>query len=215
MEGHRSLNVRNVERNIMDSGHGTTHHPTETHRKEDGKVTEKETAREPRKVESSKEEKAETKGQEKVKERRDNVSTKSQNHQKSSGQVDLGNNGQNNLGMLKQTLRVGGTKIDTQQNRILRPQRQPRNFNMRLSVIRDTRIWFLSNTSNLFSMTDWILHSEPSHLVLIPLHAKLLFLPITLQHVDIWSTKLPFLDVCTALQAETNCMTKERGSCVP
>ena len=46
-------------KNIMDSvGHGATHHPTETHRKEDGKVTEKETAREPRKVESSKEEKA-------------------------------------------------------------------------------------------------------------------------------------------------------------
>ena len=48
-------------KNIMDSvGHGATHHPTKTHRKEDGKVTEKETAREPRKVESSKEEKAET-----------------------------------------------------------------------------------------------------------------------------------------------------------
>ena len=37
MEGHRSLNVRNVERNIVDSvGHGATHHPTKTHRKEDG-----------------------------------------------------------------------------------------------------------------------------------------------------------------------------------
>ena len=84
LEGQRSLNVRNVERNIMDSvGHGAKHHPTQTHRKEDGKVTEKETAREPRKVESSKEEK--------VKETKDNVSTKSQNHQKSSGQVDLGN----------------------------------------------------------------------------------------------------------------------------
>ena len=99
LEEQRSLNVRNVERNIMDSvGHGAAHHPTKTHRKEDGKATEKETAREP---ESSKEEKAETKGKEKVKERKDNASTKSQNHQKSSGQVDLGNNGQNNLGMLK------------------------------------------------------------------------------------------------------------------
>ena len=39
---------------------------TKTHRREDGKVTEKETAREARKVESSKEEKAETKGKEKV-----------------------------------------------------------------------------------------------------------------------------------------------------
>ena len=54
MEEQRSLNVRIVERNIMDSvGHGATHHPTKTHRKENGKVTEKETAREPRKVESS------------------------------------------------------------------------------------------------------------------------------------------------------------------
>ena len=92
----------------MDSvGHGATHHPIKTHRKEDGKVTEKETARE-RKVESSKEEKAEINGKEKEKERKDNVSTKSQNHQKNSGQVDLGNKEQNNLGMLKQTLRIDG-----------------------------------------------------------------------------------------------------------
>ena len=74
MEGQRSLNVRNVERNIMDSvGHGATYHSTKTPRKEDEKVTEKETAREPRKVESSQVEKAETKGKEKVKERKDNV----------------------------------------------------------------------------------------------------------------------------------------------
>ena len=104
----------NVERNIMDSvGHGAAHHPTKTHRKEDGRG----------------EEKAETKGKEKVKERKGNVSTKSQNHQKSSGQVDLGNYGQNNLGMLKQTL-----------------QRQLSNFNMRLSVICDSRMWVLPNT---------------------------------------------------------------------
>ena len=82
MEGLRNLNVHNVERNIMDSvGQGATHHPTEIHRKEDGKETEKETSREPRKVESSKEEKAETMGKEKVEERKDKVSTKSQNHQ--------------------------------------------------------------------------------------------------------------------------------------
>ena len=64
LEEQRSLNVRSVKRNIMDSvGHGAAHHPTKTHRKEDGKATEKETAREP---ESSKEEKAETKGKEKL-----------------------------------------------------------------------------------------------------------------------------------------------------
>ena len=107
MEAKRSLDVRNVERDITDSvGRRATHHPIKTHRKEDGKATEKETAKEPRKVESSKEEKAETKGKEKER------STKSQNHQKNSGQVDLGNSGQSNVGMLKQTLRVGGTMID-------------------------------------------------------------------------------------------------------
>ena len=30
-----------------------------------------------------------------------------------------------------------------------------------------------------------------------------------------WSTKIYYLDVRTALQAETKCMTKERGSCAP
>ena len=216
MEGQRNLNVHNVERNIMDSvGQGVTHHPIKIHRKEDGKETEKETAREPRKVESSKVEKAETMGKEKVKERRDNVSTKSQNHQRNSGQVDLGNNGLNNLGAQKLTLRVGVTMIGTLQIRILRLQQQPKNFSVRLSVICDSRIWVMSNTSNLFNMTDWILHSELSHLVLIPQHAKLLFLLITLQHVGIWSTKIHYWDVRTALQAETKCMTKESGSCAP
>ena len=196
----------------MDSvGYGATHHPTQIHRKEDGKETE----RESRKVESSKEEKTETMGKEKVEERKENVSMKSQNHQKNSGQVDLGNNGQNSLGTHKPTLRVGGTMIGAQQNRILRPQQQLKNSNMRLSEICDSRIWVLSKTSNLFNMNDWILHSELSHLVLIPQHAKLLFLPITLQHVGIWSTKTHFMDVRTALHAETKCMIKERGSCAP
>ena len=40
MEEQRSLNVHNVERNIMDSvGYGATHHHTKIHRKEDGKET--------------------------------------------------------------------------------------------------------------------------------------------------------------------------------
>ena len=217
MEGQRSLNARIVERDFMDSvGHGATPLPIKTHRKEDGKVTEKETVREPRKGENCQSRKRRTPSQkEKVQERKDNVSTKSQNHHKSSGQVDLGNNGQNDFGMLRQTLRVGGTTIGTQQIRILRPQRQLRNFNMRLTVIFDSRIWVLSDTLNLFNMTDWIFHSELSRLVWILLHVKLLFLPITLQHVDNWSTKTPYLDVRTAPQAETKCMTKEKGSCAP
>ena len=189
MEEQRSLNVHNVERNTMDSvGYGATHNLTKIHRKEDGKETEKETAREPRKVESSKEEKAETMVKEKVEERKDNVSTKSQNYQKNSEQVDLGNIGQNSLGTQK--------LIVTQQIRILRPQQQLKNFNMRLSAICDSRIWVLSNTSNLFNMNGWIFHSELSHLVLTPQHAKLLFLPITMRHVGIWSTKTRHLGMC-------------------
>ena len=135
-------------------------------------------------------EKAETMGKEKVKERKDNVSTKSQNHQRNSGQVDFGNNGLNNLGAQKPTLQVGVTMIGTLQIRILRLQQQPKNFSVRLSVICDCRIWVMSNTSSLFNANDLILHSELSHLVLIPQHAKLFFLPITLQHVGTWSTKI-------------------------
>ena len=98
--------------------------------------------------------------------------------------------------------------IGTQQIRFLRPRQQLKNFNMRLSVICDSRIWVSSNTSNLFNMTDLIFHSELSHLVLIPQHSKLLFLPTTLQHVGIWYTKIHHLDVRIALQAETKCMIK-------
>ena len=38
---------------------------------------------------------------------------------------------------------------------------------------------------------------------------------VNLQHVGIWSTKVHFLDVRTALQAETKCVAKERESCAP
>ena len=214
MEVQRNLNVHKVERNIMDSV-GVTHHAIMIHRKEDGKETEKETAREPRKVERSKVEKAESMGKEKVKERRDNISMKSQNHQKNSGQVDLGNNGLNNIGALKLTLRVGVTMVGTLQIRIVRLQQQPKNFSARLSVICDSRIWVLSNTPTLFNATDWIRHSELSHMVLTPQHAKLLLLLIILQHVGMWSTKIHYWDVRTARQAETKCMIKESGSCAP
>ena len=79
--------------------------PSTFNRKEDGKETEKDTAREPRKVESSKVEKVETMGKEKVNKRRDNV------------QVDLGNNGLNNLGAQKSTLPVGVTMIGAPETR--------------------------------------------------------------------------------------------------
>ena len=68
--------------------------------------------------------------------------------------MDLGNNGLNNLGAQKLTLRVGVTMIGTLHIQILRLQQQPKNFSVRLSVICDSRIWVMSNTSNLFNMTD-------------------------------------------------------------
>ena len=63
MEEQRSLNVHNVERNIVDSvGQGVTHHPIKIHRKEDGQVTEKETAKQPKRVAFLKEEKGGNQG---------------------------------------------------------------------------------------------------------------------------------------------------------
>ena len=196
----------------MDSvGQGATHHPIKIHKRRMEKRQKRKCGREPRKVENSKTEKAETMGKEKVNARRDNVSTKSQNHQRNSGQVDLGHNGLNNLGAQKLTLRVGVTMIGTLQIRILRLQQQPKNFSVRLFVLCGSRIWVMSNTSNLFNMTDEILHSELSHLVLIPQHAKLLFLLITMQHVGIWSTKIHYWNVRTALQKRILCTLDETG----
>ena len=192
MEGQRSLNVHNLEETSWTVLDTEVHIIPQrfTERRMERRQKRKRQGN-PERWKVQRREKAETMG----KERKDNVSTKLQT--KNSGQVDLGNNGQNNLGTQKPTLRVGGTMIGTQQIRILRPQRQLKNFTMRLSVICGSRIWVSSNTSNLFNMTDRI------HLVMIPQRAKLLFLPITLQHVGIWSTKIQYLYVRAALQAET------------
>ena len=104
-EGHRSLIARSVEKDIMDTvGHEATRHPTESHRKEDGKVVETETAREHRRVASSKAEKVEPKGEAMEEERKVNVSTNSENLQKNGGQVDLGNGGQGSPDKLKPTV---------------------------------------------------------------------------------------------------------------
>ena len=200
MEGQRSLNVHNVERNIMDSvGYGPTHHHTKIHRKEDGKETEKESAREPRKVESSKVEKAGTMEKEKVKERRDNVSTKSQNHQRNSEQVDLGNSGLNNLGTQKPTLRVGVTMFGTLQIQILRLQ-EPKNFSVRLSVI--LRLSNFGSVKHIESFQHDRL--DPSQRTII-----LLFLLITLHYVGIWSTKIHYWDVRTAQGKRILCTLDE------
>ena len=126
-------------------------------------------------------------GKEKVEKRKDNVSTKSQNHQENSGHG--------------QEVRSRFEFSDFSSSKM-------KNFNMRLSVICDSPTWVLSNTSNFFNMTDWIFTAN-YHMVLTPQHGKLLFLPITLQHVGVWSTKIHYLDVCAALQAETKCMIKE------
>ena len=126
-------------------GYGATHHPTKIQRKEDGKETEKETAGEPRNVESSKEEKAETMEKEKVEEKKETTSQR--NHRTAGRTVDKWISGtmlRTILKTQKPTLRVGGTMIGTQQIRILKPEWQLKNFNMRLSVICDSRSWVLS-----------------------------------------------------------------------
>ena len=195
-EGQRSFNVHNVERNATDSvGYGATHHPTKMHRKEDGKETEKETTREPRKAESSKGGRGVSHG--KGKTLRKERTTSQRNHRTTRGTVDmwiLGTKVRTNLGAQKPALRVGVTMIGTLQIRILRLQQQPKEFQRAsIEVICDCRIWAMSNPLKLFSMIDWILHSELSHLVSIPLHAKQLFLQTNLQHVDMWSTKIRLL----------------------
>ena len=156
MQGQRNLNVRNVERNIMDRVvYGVTHHPTKIYRKEAEK------------------------------EQLIGGSWEQWPEQSWSEETDTAR---------------GVTMIGALQIRILRLQ-QPKNFNMRLGLSKKKK-------TNLFNMTDWILHNELSHLVLLkPQHAKLWFLP-TLQQVGIWSTKIHYLDVRTALQAETKCMIK-------
>ena len=101
--------------------------------------------KEPIEEESLKEEKAETTGNEKIKERKRNVSTKSQNFQRSSGQVNLGNNCLINLGMLKPILRVGVTITGKLQIRILRLQQQPKKFSVRLSAICDSNLGYFKH----------------------------------------------------------------------
>ena len=73
-----SLNARSVEKDFMDSvGHEVTHQQQENHRKEDGKVLEKVTVKEHRRVESSKAAKEEPNGKVRERERKINVSTNS------------------------------------------------------------------------------------------------------------------------------------------
>ena len=146
-EGQISLNARSVEKDIMDNHH------TKIHKKEDGKVVEKEMAKEHRRV-----------------------ATKSQDLQRNSGQADPGNSGQINLGKLTSKVRAGEKQMTgAQQSRVLKHKQQMKNFNMLPSANCDFRILVFASHIESFQPT---LPSEPSHLALIPLHAKLLFLPI-------------------------------------
>ena len=73
----------------MDSvGHGATRHPTKIHRKEDGQVTKKGNGKGTQKGGKSKEGIGGNQGKRKGKGKIGNVSTKSQNLQKNSGQVE-------------------------------------------------------------------------------------------------------------------------------
>ena len=103
MEGQRNFNVRSVERNIVDSvGQGVARHPKKIQRKEDGTETQKETAREPRKVESS--EWKRRKPRERKRSRKAGT-TSQRNHRTSRGTGGLADrdNGPNDLGAKKLT----------------------------------------------------------------------------------------------------------------
>ena len=94
----------------------------------------------------------ETKGKAKVKERKDNVSTKSQNFPKNSGQADPANSGQINPGKLTPTVRTGENMTGTQLTRVLKHQQQLKKFNMLRSVNGDFRILVLPITSNFLQL---------------------------------------------------------------
>ena len=64
--------------------------------------------------------------------------------------------------------------------------------------LRQSIFGFAQHTES-FQLVQMNSSREPSHLVLILKHAKLSFLLITQQHVGIWSTKIHYLDVRTAL----------------
>ena len=197
--GAEKLNAQKVERNIMDSvGHGATHHTTKIHRTI--------------KVESAKEEKAETMGKEKAEERKGqrlNEITEPPEEQWTGGSWEQWSEQSWNAEADTASRDDDWYTADSNSQTSAAAEEFQ---HVSVGDLRPSNLG-LSNTSNLFNMNDWILHGELSHLVLIPLHAKLLFPPTTLQDVGTWSTKTPYLDVRTALQAETKCMIKERGSC--
>ena len=121
---------------------------------------------------SSKEEKPETKRKEKVKERKDNVSSKSQNHQKSSGRVDLGNNGLNNLGMLKQTLRVGGMMIGNTADSNSQTSAADEEFQLAsIGDLRHSNLGFAKHIESFLSDRLDPSQRTITFFVLIPLHA--------------------------------------------
>ena len=147
-----------------DVGHEATHQHTESHRKEDGKVVEEETASEHNPRERKRKERSTT-----------------QRTQRTSGRtVDrwiLGIVVRDNPGTPQRTVRTGEKQmIGTQQSRVLKHQQRLKNFNM-----RPFAIFFLPVVSKPFSLTDWTLLSEPSHVAWMSLHARLLFLQITLR----------------------------------
>ena len=92
MERQRSINVHIVERNFMDSvGYGIPQIFTE-------RMERRQKKRQGNPARWTGQRRKRRKPCERKRERRDNVSTKSQNHQRNSGQVDIGYNGQNNVG---------------------------------------------------------------------------------------------------------------------
>ena len=149
-EGQGSLNVPSVEKDIMDSvGHN---HPTKIHRKEDGKVIEKEMARE------------HTEG-----------CKASRRIVESGSWAQWSDQSWQTAGSANWREDDWYTAESSSHESAAAAEFQCASF----GELRLSNFLVLPITSNLFSLTGWTRSSEPSYLALIPLHAKLLFLRIT------------------------------------
>ena len=160
------------KRNIMDSvGHVAAHHLTKTHRKEDGKATEKENGKGTGKLKGGKGgNQGKGKGEGKKGQRLNEIteppeeqwtggSWEEWSEQSWNAEVDAASRRDDDWYTADSSSQTSAAAEEFQ---------HASTADLRLS-----NFGFVTHTLNLFSMTDWILHSELSHLVLIPLHAKL------------------------------------------
>ena len=166
MEGQRSINGHNVEKHhgqCWVRSHTSSHKDSQKggwkgNRTGNGKGTQKGGKR---------------RWKEKVRERKDNVSTKSPNHQNSG---TLGSWEQWSEQSWNAEADTATWRDDDWYTADSNSQTSAAVEEFNIASVGDLLSNLgLSNTSNLSNMNDWILHSEMSHLVLTPQDAKLLF----------------------------------------